>query len=47
LLDELERLTSAMSSMSKRIALRASTREMILPGELNASFQVRVMSPFD
>lgn len=42
LLDELERMTSAMSSEGERIALRTSAREMILPGGMSTSFQVLI-----
>jgi SAM-dependent MidA family methyltransferase len=42
LLDELERMTSTMTSEAARMALRTSAREMILPGWMSTSFQVLV-----
>ena len=43
LLDQLERMTARLATEAERIALRLSTRDMILPDGMSQSFQVLVL----
>jgi SAM-dependent MidA family methyltransferase len=42
LLDQLERMSARLATEAERVALRVSTRDLILPGGMGESFQVLV-----